>query len=61
MKKLICKIFGHKYKLHRKITSSIREVKCTRCKQLFGMNDDIQTILPLDWELKFAHDLIQDK
>lgn len=61
MNRIICKILGHKHRLHRKITPFIREIKCDRCNQLFGMNDDVQSILPLDFELKFAHDLILEE
>ena len=55
MKKIICKILGHKYKLLRKISNTIVEVKCARCNSEFGMNSDTQSILPLDGELKTLH------
>lgn len=56
MNKLLCDILGHKYKLKRTISYSIREVKCTRCKQEFGMNDRAECILPMDDELIELHD-----
>lgn len=55
MKKAICFLFGHKYRLKRRISSTIREVKCIRCKSEFGMNDTTQSLLPLDNELKDLH------
>jgi phage FluMu protein Com len=58
MRKIICKISGHKYKLLRKISNTIVEVKCDRCKNEFGMNSDAQTILPLDGELKTLHSFL---
>ena len=58
MRKLICKILGHKYKLLRKISNTIVEVKCDRCKSEFGMNSDIESILPLDGELKTLHSFL---
>lgn len=55
MSNIICTLFGHKYRLKRKITSNIREIKCIRCFQEFGMNDELRAVLPLDDELKEAH------
>jgi hypothetical protein len=51
----VCRLFGHNYKLLRKISPTIREVKCGRCKQEFGMNDSVQALLPLDDELRDCH------
>ena len=62
MKWLLCILFGHKYRLHRKVTLSIRELKCKRCKSLFAMSDDVYTVLPLSADLKRMHDdLIQSQ
>lgn len=58
MKKLICKIFGHKYTLLRRISPTIRELKCTRCNSEFGMNDELMAVLPMDFDLKHAHDIL---
>jgi Prophage protein (DUF1660) len=55
MKKLICFIFGHQYRLLRKITDATREVKCKRCKVEFGMNDTTQSIFEMDEDLRIAH------
>lgn len=59
MKRLICKIFGHKYFLIRRITPVIREVGCKRCGQEFGMHDEVQAILPLDDELRYANNILR--
>lgn len=56
MKRLLCFLLGHNYRLHRKVTSRIRELKCKRCKQLFAMSDDVRTVLPLTFEFKEMHD-----
>ena len=61
MKKLLCLIFGHKYKVIRDITPYIRELRCKRCKKEFGMNDDVKILLPLDQELKDAHNILITK
>jgi len=55
MKKLICYLFNHKYRLLRKISPSVREIKCTRCLQEFGMNDNLKALIPLDGELRDIH------
>jgi len=60
MKKLICFLFGHKYKLLRKISSTTREIKCKRCKVEFGMNDTTQSVFPMDADLRSAHEWIKD-
>ena len=61
MKKITCIILGHKYKLKKRITKSISELICTRCKSEFGINTSIESLLPLDSELKTLHKLLLDK
>jgi hypothetical protein len=58
MKKIICKIFGHKYRLLRIISPYTRELKCERCKREFGMNDEAKAVLPLDFELRNLHEML---
>jgi hypothetical protein len=53
--KIICYLFGHKYRLQKRISNTIREIKCKRCGLEFGMNDDVKTVLPLDNELRKLH------
>jgi hypothetical protein len=55
---MVCFFFGHKYRLKRKITRTIRELKCSRCGKEFGMNDDTQSVLPMDFELTELHNEI---
>jgi len=55
MKNIICFLFGHQYRLKQHITKSIREVKCTRCKKEWGMEDRTQSFIPLDAELIALH------
>jgi hypothetical protein len=55
MDKLMCFIFGHRYRLKQNINSYIREVKCERCQKEWGMNDEVRQLLPLDDELKEQH------
>lgn len=53
---VMCRIFGHDYKLKRKITPYLREIECKNCKQQFGMHDELRYILPLDDELRICND-----
>ena len=57
----MCRLFGHDYKLLRKISATIREVKCGRCKQEFGMNDNVQALLPLNDELQECHNTLLEQ
>lgn len=57
-KKILCYLFGHKYKMKRRITKSIAELQCIRCNKEFGINSTIKVVLELDEELKELHDLI---
>ena len=61
MSNILCKIFNHKYRLWKEITPTIREVRCKRCGEFFGMNDNTKSILPMCQELYILHrDLKQD-
>ena len=53
---VMCRIFGHKYILKRKITPYLREIECKNCKQQFGMHDELRCVLPLDDELRACND-----
>lgn len=52
---VMCRLFGHEYTLKRNITPYLREIECKRCNKEFGMNDQVQSVLPLDSELKKLH------
>ena len=53
---VMCRIFGHKYILKRKITPYLREIRCERCGKEFGMHDELRCVLPLDDELRACND-----
>lgn len=53
---IMCRIFGHKYILKRKITPYLWEIKCKRCGVEFGMHDELRCVLPLDDELRACND-----
>jgi hypothetical protein len=51
----VCWVFGHRYKVTRRITQSIAELQCPRCKKEFGINTTAQALLPMDDELRSLH------
>lgn len=51
----VCWVFGHRYKVTRRLTKSIAELQCPRCKKDFGINTTTQALLPMDDELKSLH------
>jgi hypothetical protein len=51
----VCFLFGHRYKVTRRITKSIAELQCLRCKKDFGINTSAQALLPMDDELRSLH------
>ena len=56
---VVCFIFGHRYKVTKRVTKSIAELQCKRCKKEFGINTNCESLLPLDKELKELHKLFQ--
>ena len=59
MKKIICIIFGHNFKVFAKPKEEwgkgIRWLHCKRCKRDYVINDDVRVILPMDFALLDAH------
>jgi hypothetical protein len=55
MKKIICRLLGHRYRLTRRITHSIAELECKRCQSEFGINTDVRALVPLNDELRQLH------
>jgi hypothetical protein len=51
----VCWLFGHRYKVTRRITKSIAELQCPRCKKEFGINTTAKALLPMDDELRSLH------
>lgn len=58
MNKLFCVLIGHKYRVLRNVSHEIREIECARCKKQFGMHDGLKVLLPLDQEMRDAHESI---
>lgn len=56
---IICKLFGHKLKIARAIDPLfVYELKCQRCQNEYGYNSRVKALLPLDGELRYAHDVM---
>jgi len=56
--KIICKIFGHKYRVSKVFSPYERKVTCDRCNQAWGMNDSIRMFIPWDGELESMHSFL---
>lgn len=52
MKKIICKIFRHKYAYVKRLSSATHQLSCKRCKKLFAINTSVKTVLEWDLELE---------
>jgi hypothetical protein len=52
IKRLICTILGHKYRLQRVFSAYSRQVGCSRCGREWGMNDNVRALVPWDGELE---------
>jgi len=52
MRKLMCMVLGHKYQIVERFTPAMRHIKCTRCGEHWGMNDDVRALVPWDEELE---------
>lgn len=48
--RVVCLFFGHKYVLTQNLSKQSRRVACTRCRQMFAMNDDVCAVVPWDSE-----------
>ncbi len=46
--RVVCLFFGHKYVLTQNLSKQSRRVACTRCRQMFAMNDDVRAVVPWD-------------
>ncbi len=52
MKRIICLILGHDYYRVRKLKHRSELVGCHRCKNYYGMNNDVRAILPFTSEME---------
>lgn len=52
---IICKIFQHKYQIVQRFDLHVAKLKCKRCNCEFGINTNVQVLLPWDNELEQLH------
>ena len=48
--RVVCLFFRHKYVMTQNLSKQSRRVACTRCHQMFAMNDDVRAVVPWDSE-----------
>lgn len=56
MKKVLCKILGHKYAIEKKYKFNCQKLTCTRCNSKFAINHNVEIILPWDKEFEALHE-----
>ena len=54
----MCLFFGHKYVLTQQLSKQSRRVACTRCREMFAMNDDVRAVV--SWDASF-HELYEQQ
>lgn len=58
LRKVMCLFFGHKYVLTQQLSKQSRRIACTRCHEMFAMNDDVRAVVP--WDASF-HELYEQQ
>ena len=60
MKKLLCKILGHKYYIYaipkEEWGKNVKWLHCERCYKSFAMHDGVRALLPMDVDLMKMHE-----
>ena len=52
LKRLICAVIGHQYRVLRRMNPGARKVGCDRCGCTWGMHDATRSFVPWDGELE---------
>lgn len=55
LKRIICRIIGHKYRLLRRFSAVERKISCDRCGRTWGMHDTARALVPWDSDLDALH------
>lgn len=58
IKRIKCKVFGHRYTTDIFYDSNVQKLKCLRCGKYFGINHSVKSILDWDQELEDTMKLI---
>ena len=56
IRKIICRLKGHKYYVIKEYSPTVRKLGCSICKSKFGMNDRVKAVIPWDSELEELHE-----
>lgn len=57
MKRLLCMVLGHKYKVDRVLSDNARKVSCGRCNCKWGMHDPTRSFVPWDSDLEHIYSI----
>ena len=49
--RLRCLFFGHKYIVTQRFSATSRRLACTRCHEMFAMNDEVRALV--NWSSAF--------
>jgi len=49
--RLRCLLFGHKYIVTQRFSATSRRLACTRCHEMFAMNDEVRALV--NWSSAF--------
>lgn len=52
LKRLVCAVIGHQYRVLRRMNPGARKVGCDRCGCTWGMHDATRSFVPWDGELE---------
>lgn len=52
---VVCLVFSHDFRVVQVFSEHIRKLRCDRCGGYFGMNDQVQCVLPWDEEFEKFH------
>jgi hypothetical protein len=52
IERIMCALFGHKYVVEKRLSSTSRKVGCTICNKKWAMNDDVRAFVPWDYDFE---------
>lgn len=55
VRRILCVLIGHKYRVVQRFSPDVRRVKCDRCGSDWGMNDRVRVLVNWDEDLEEMH------
>lgn len=52
LRRLMCAIHGHEYRVLRRMNPGARKIGCDRCGRAWGMHDATRAVVPWDEDLE---------